>query len=53
MPSQYMDLLLCERFHWSPKDLYEADGDVVEAFIIMWAVESDVQKAKGENRANL
>lgn len=48
MPSEYVDLLLCERFHWSPDELYNADADTIERFLVMWEVETEVQAAKSK-----
>jgi hypothetical protein len=51
MPYDYLDLLLCERFHWSIQDLYDAPAEMVEKFLIMWEVETSVQKAEKEARS--
>lgn len=52
MPEQYVDLLLCERFGWSPEDLYDADPDIIEEFLVMWDVESGVKRAADDAHKN-
>lgn len=57
IPTDYLDLLLCERFGWTPDELYDADPDLVMKFLVMWSVEEKVRKAKedpmGRRNANL
>lgn len=50
MPEAYVDLLLCERFHWSIQDLYDAPADIIESFLVMWQVETQVEKTKSKNK---
>jgi hypothetical protein len=56
-PPEYIDLLLCERFGWTPDELYSSDSEMIEKFLIMWSVEQKVKKAKdsptGRRDANI
>ncbi len=51
IPADYIDLLLCERFGWTPEELYAADSETVDKFLVMWTVEQAVRKAKEDPTA--
>lgn len=49
-PPEYVDFLLCERFGWTPEELYATDADIIEQFLVMWSVEQKVDRAKQDPR---
>lgn len=56
-PPDYVDLLLYERFGWTPEELYAADSELIERILVMWSVEEKVKKQResptGRRDANL
>lgn len=46
MPEVYLDMLLMERFGWTPRQLHDMDGEYVNKILVAWDVESKVSKSK-------
>lgn len=50
MPSEYIDLLLCERFGWTPSELREEDAEDIAKILVMWQVEDKIRTVKTRPR---
>lgn len=50
MPQPYLDMLLCERFGWTPTELGKVDAELILEYVTMWAVEQEVAKKEGKGK---